>query len=441
MGVGGRRRARWRGGVVGLALLVSLLIAACSHPTSEPGLFGRHQPSPTASGSAGRSGRSADGGRLINPDLPVLGERIWFSGEGGAVPFRIGLHGLRRVPGGTVLDWSITPLPRVGLEPGEQLPDTVGVGPAGDPLAFRLIDTGGDRVYGPLTGRNGSDCLCTVPGSRLEVGQTLIQQLVFPALPSAVHAVAVDIPSVALFTGVPLPDPGQVVRAVQPVDLARPPDVDAVSRWTPAFSYRPTGQRFRIGIISVNASSDATSVVWSVQSLSPGAGLERPGGPPITAAADAAADRSVASGLQLAVSASGRVRAGRPLAVWRDRIAGDRSAGRSDGACLCTDLRGWTGGMTGAGRSVTVVSDLPALPLHAERVDVILPGLPRIPRVPVQRPGGAEAGYGGFIADHGAHWSSAAPYQVLGWPVDLWPTPRPDTSMLQFFDVSVGRLR
>lgn len=439
MRAGGRRRVLWHGGVLCLGLLISLLIGACSQPRSEPGLFGRQPPvrAPTVSAAPGPSGSGADGGRGVDPDLPVLGERIWVSGDGTASPFRIALHGLRRMAGGTVLDWSITPLPRAGLEPGTQLQDTVGVGPAGDPLAFRLIDTARGQVYGPLTGRDGNDCLCTVPGTRLQAGQTLVQQLLFPALPADLHAVAVDIPSVALFTGVPLPDRGQVVRAVHRVDLARPPDVDEVSRWTPAFTYGPTGQRFRLGIISVDASSDTTSVVWSIESLSAGPGLEARGAMPITAAVDGAAGRSVASGLRLAVSAAGRVRAGRPVGVWRAQIG----AGRSAGDCLCTELRGWTGGMVRAGRSVTVVSNVPALPLQADRVDAVFAGLARLDRIAVRRPGGAESAYTGYLPDGSRHWSSTAPYEILGWPVDAWPTPRPDASIVRFFDVSVSRLR
>ncbi len=417
---------------------MSLLIGACSQHRSEPGLFGRQQPvpAPTVSGTPARSGSGADGGRGVGPDLPVLGERIWVSGDGTATPFRIALHSLRRIAGGTVLDWSITALPRVGLELGTQLSDAVGVGPAGDPLGFRLIDTAAGRVYGPLTGRSGNDCLCTVPGTRMEAGRTLVQQLVFPALPADVHVVAVDIPSVALFTGVPLPDPGQVVRALHRVDLGRPPDVDEVSHWTPAFSYGPTGQRLRLGIVSVDASRDATSVVWSIQSLSAGPGLDAGGTLPITAAADAGTNHRVASGLRLAASAAD-ARVGRPVGVWREWTGDHRSPGR----CLCTDLGGWTGRLTPPGRSVTVVSNFPALPRRAGRVDAIFPGLVRIDRIAVRRPGGAESAHVGYLPDGSSHWSSGVPYEVLGWPVEAWPTPRPDASMLPFFDVSVGRLR
>jgi hypothetical protein len=421
------------------ALVTALVITGCSHAAQEPGLFGHSTPTPSPDApdtSTGRAGVPQDG--VINPDLPVLGERIWVSGDGAAVPFRIAVHGLRRIAGGTILDWSITPLPRVGLDPGQQLPDHVGLGPAGDPLSFRLIDTLAGRVYRPLIGKGRDDCLRTVPGSRLEIGQTLVQQLAFPAMPAGIHPVAVDIPSVALFTGVPLPDPGRLVRAVQPVDLARAPDVTDVIRWTPEFAYRPAGgQRFRIGIMSVDATSDATSVVWSIWSLTDGDGLEPTGAPPITDTLDSAAELSTASALRIAVSADGAVPAGRPQAAWREKAAGDRSTGR----CLCTDLRGWAAGMTTARRSVTVVTNLPPLPLHAERVDAIFPDLARIDRIDVGRPGGAGSSYGGFIADTGDHWGSSAPYQVLGWPVEVWPTPRPDASMVRFFDTSVGRLR
>ena len=60
-----------------------------------------------------------------NPDLPVVGEAVWTSGEGLGLTVRIAVHAVRRIPGATVLDWSVTPLSGAGLNSGDAVPAVV----------------------------------------------------------------------------------------------------------------------------------------------------------------------------------------------------------------------------------------------------------------------------------------------------------------------------
>jgi hypothetical protein len=52
----------------------------------------------------------------------VVGEATWTSADGLDITMRLAVHAVRRVPGGTVLDWSVTPLHGRGLRPNDPLP-------------------------------------------------------------------------------------------------------------------------------------------------------------------------------------------------------------------------------------------------------------------------------------------------------------------------------
>ena len=106
------RRAR-RGRRLGAACLgLALLLAGCTYSDREPGLFGRTPPrAPT---DTRPSTRPTDSTAAI----PVLGEAIYRSTDQSDVSVRIAVHAVRRVPGGTVLDWSVTALAGPGRAPG-----------------------------------------------------------------------------------------------------------------------------------------------------------------------------------------------------------------------------------------------------------------------------------------------------------------------------------
>jgi hypothetical protein len=416
----------WRSALTLLCVLFLLAATGCGqNPRHEPGLFGHNHPStgPTASYAP----------IPTNPDLPVLGERIWTSGDGRALPFRIAIHGLRRVDGATLLDWSVTPLAQVGLRPGERL-RVSGPGDANYAESFRLIDSDHQLVYHPLIGKQTHGCLCSIAHG-LQVGLTTMQQVAFPPIPGSVHTISVDIPGIALFTDVPIPPIDNYLGATSAVDLNRSPDLDEVIRWSPTFSYAPAGgQRLRIGVIAVDAAPTATTVVWSIWSITSGTGLSSTGGPPITAGTDTSAHRSTASGLELAVPGT----RSRPIPVWRESTTNSR-----DGDCLCTNLRGgWASGMNDARRSVTVISNLPALPFHTQFVDVILPGVARIERVPVTEAEDAGSRVSGPIVDVSGFITPSPPYRppARTGAAPNWPTPRPAHEIVRQFRAVVDRL-
>ena len=90
-------------------------VAGCSYDSVEPGLFGRPA---SQDATAPPIHRAAPEERQVqNPELPVVGEAIWTSADGLGITARIAVHAIRRFPGGTVLDWSVTPLHGPGLRP------------------------------------------------------------------------------------------------------------------------------------------------------------------------------------------------------------------------------------------------------------------------------------------------------------------------------------
>lgn len=424
---GGVRGVSWRAaGRVGLlGLVLTIVTAGCTYSSSEPGLFGRDQPSTAQSGLPG-----AD---RVNPDLPVLGERTLIPDRDDDPPLRVALHAIRRTKGGTLLDWSITPLQIVGFSVGQAVGDhSTAEQLADDAASFRIIDDDHRKVYDPLVNTRTDGCLCSVPAGGLRIGITTLLQVAFPPLPGTLHSVSVELPMVELFTEVPVPDAGSYFGPTRPDDLARSPDVDDVIRWSPAFDYRPAGgQRFRVGIIAVDAATDATSVVWSIRSLTAGGGLHRPGGPPITDRRDVMAHRSTASGLQLLVADSSQ----EPIGVWYE----SGSSGGHGATCLCTDLRSVTADLSRAGRSITVISNLPPLPLRTQFVDVILPGVGRMKQIPVTEAVDASSQVAGPIADRSS--TVDAPYGHWQAPSgDTWPAPRPAPAAFRHVRAGISRL-
>lgn len=420
----GRRLAWVAGRVIMLGLVLGLLVSGCTWGSQpEPGLFGRNQP------SAARSTPPPAPTDRVNPELPVLGERTLTPDRVDDPPFRVALHALRRTPGGTLVDWSITPLQVVGLRLGDPVDahSTAAelVAAAGN---FRIIDSDHGTVYRPLISTRTGSYIGSTPAGGLRVGVTSLLQVAFGVLPPTLHAVSVDLPDVELFTDVPVPEPGRYFGPTRAVDLARSPDVDEVIRWSPAFGYRPAGgQRFRIGIISVQSASDATSVVWSIWSLTDGEGLRGAAGAPITDRHDARAHHSTAGGLQLIPAGSAR-----PIKVWHESTDGNA-------VCLCSDLRSAPSDLSRARRSITVVSNLPPLPLRTQFVDIVLPGVGRMQHVPVSESLDSSSQVAGAIQDVSGEveaprgrWEAATG--------NTWPPPRPSRDVLRHTREIVARL-
>jgi hypothetical protein len=128
--------------------VVVLALTGCTYSAHEPGLF----PSPPPRTDAPSPSRFPP--QPTNPKLPVAAESIWVTGGRLAVTMRIAVHAVRRVEGGTVLDWSVTPLNAAGLGFGDDLPGIelgLDLPTRGNfEPAVSLLDPEGMQVYRPL---------------------------------------------------------------------------------------------------------------------------------------------------------------------------------------------------------------------------------------------------------------------------------------------------
>jgi len=192
---------------------------------------------------------------------------------------RFAVHGVRRVPGGSVLDYSVTALePRAGegADPDIDL-DFFGLGNAPN---VNLIDPGAEAVYRPLAEEQGG-CVCTfVYDAGLEAGVTDLHQAAFPDLPEELSEVTVEFGNGPLVQDVPVTPEGQVATASEETDLAAPAQELPVAGSTEKFVYpvatpsgdRPEEQPLRIDVNEVLAGSAGTTLVWTVSATRAGAG-------------------------------------------------------------------------------------------------------------------------------------------------------------------------
>src|SRR4030095_6081116 len=127
------------------------------------------------------------------------------------ITLRIAVHAVRRVAGGTVLDWSVTPLHGPGLRPNDPVPRRVDVGltrPGEGYPDILLGDAPRSRVYRPLTLKTAaSRCLCTsvtVVQQNLRIDYTTLLQVAFPPLPNDLATIDVQLATVPPFWQVPV---------------------------------------------------------------------------------------------------------------------------------------------------------------------------------------------------------------------------------------------
>ena len=132
---------------VATLLVLACLLAGCSYERVEPGLFGQPMTEQTTAPPL-QPVTPEETPPAPNPDLPVVGEAIWISADGLDVTVRLAVHAVRRVAGGTVLDWSVTPLQGAGLRPTDPLPTTLNLGltrPGEGYPDILLVDAAGAR--------------------------------------------------------------------------------------------------------------------------------------------------------------------------------------------------------------------------------------------------------------------------------------------------------
>jgi hypothetical protein len=401
---------RNRGRRLGAACLgLVLLLAGCTYSDREPGLFGR-TPAPETSPTDTRPTASTRDGIAA---VPVLGEAIYRSTGRVDVSLRIAVHAVRRVPVGTVLDWSVTALAGPGAAPDEQLFLELGLVEEFD---VSLIDPAGAKVYRPLINRRSGTCLCIpawLVGHTMVVNSPRLLQTTFPPLPASTRMVEVNIATVPIFSRIPVTPAGQVQTAAGKSDLARPADVPPPLASTEEFR-RPSGQSFVFEVESVLASGTFTSVVWTVRAVSSGPGsigTEHP-----------------------------RIRRSSIGPVLRAQTATVQIASEKTRQCLCPTLGNVVDRLRDAGDQVTVVTNFPALPRGTTNVDVLFPAVdPLVGITASPAPEGAFRAGGPAPARTGT-WSYIWNRPQAGWSLSRWPTPVPASIDPDRYRTTVDRL-
>jgi hypothetical protein len=387
----GARGAARGGRLAGiLALVLLVLLGGCSYAEDEPGLFGR-TPAPTPTDDQDQTPDST-------APVPVLGEATWTSVDPPGIPIRIAVHGVRRVPGGTVLDWSITALSGPGGVPGEPVPGGLRLS-LDEARDVALVDGPARRVYRPLLSRDGSSrCLCT-PARLAEEDLALdvpgLLQVAFPPLPESIRAIDVSVSPVPVFARIPVTPIGEVSAPIAETDLARPVEAAPALGRTADFTLS-SGQKFAIEVEAVLASASLTSVVWSLEARSRGPG-PGPGLQPQLTRKDA----------------------------WRVSPLRLRPAHGDGPTCLCLDPATWREQLEEPGRRITVVTNLGEIPRGTTAADVVFPGLPPLENIRVNLASDGAFRSGGTVRGPRQTWSYRTNRAQPGWRLYNWPTPAP----------------
>lgn len=427
-------------GVIGLAAVLS---AGCTYAKEEPGLFeNRATQSPSIENSPPAP---------TNPGLPVAAEAEWTTAEGLHISTRLAIHAVRRIQGGTVVDWSVTPLSSPGYGRGDGLPSWADIGLSrsseGDINMF-LLDPARGKVYRTLSHKSRRlfrRCLCTplwLAQQGLRIGETRLLQATFPPLPKALDFIDVDLVNLAPFLHVPVTPIGHVPTASLPTDLARPPAAGRQALAKHEFRYQREPRRMRgIAIDRVVAAARRTSLEWTIRSVTDQSSfILEPALSPIGGMLPDdvdVLDRDVVSGPMIRPHG---LPAAKPVTVsWMTAAV----AGRKAYECLCSSLGLWAGSLRRAGGQASVASNYPALPAGTRTVDVILPGVATLPDIPVVGAEDSAPRLGPskpYTGDTWIYYSSDPP---RGWTTAQWPTPLPDPDQLQdyqFYIENITRL-
>lgn len=432
------RPARSRSaGTLSAALLLVAVLSGCTYAKQEPGLFRTPQPSRTQQTS------NTDDGRFMplptNRRLPVLGEATWTTADGLAVSSRYAAHGLRRIPGATVLDYSITPLSAPGLRRGDRVGDQVNLGltrGGGPDVNILLLDSPRRLAYRPLVHRESRQfnrCLCTPlwrAQRTMRIGETRMLQAVFPEVPTAVVALDVSMVMLPPFWRVPLTSVDAVPRALPGgTDLSRPLENRPALTTPVTFSPDATPRREQsIQIDQVVAADHLVSMQWTITSLTPqtaGARLVA-AAPPVSATLPRgilATNPQSASGPRLRTN-------GKASAESRSLWMTTKGSGFGFIECLCTDIDLWASALAEEGGQATVVTHYPAGPAETSTVDVVLPGLTTLTSLSVTQgrepPTTGEEVRGSSLGE----WTYDPSNPPAGWSTVDWPTPLPGRHQL-----------
>lgn len=423
-----------------LAAFIGLvcLVAGCSYNRAEPSLFD-HPRMRGATAAPLRPVNPTESAQVANPDLPVVGEAVWTSADGLDITVRIAVHAVRRVAGGTVLDWSVTPLHGPGLRPNDPVPRRFDLGltrPGEGYPNILLVDAMRSHVYRPLTLKTaGSRCLCTpVPfvQQNLQIDNTTLLQVAFPPLPNDLATIDVQLATVPPFWQVPVTPAGMLPLASNATELTRRAETTSVLSSTQAFNYRPAGQHYLVMINGAYASSTFTSIAWTIQSLEAGRGLQAASRPPFADAAPPARAYNEISAGGPQIQLGGR--------VSRARLITNKLGGRGALECLCTDLRIGAAALRHVGAQMSVVTTLPPLPTGIPRVDIVLPGLTTLRNVAVTAPADATFRSAGPAVRAAQFWTYRADQPHPGWAPRDWPTPVPRAHQLRMYRATVDAI-
>lgn len=420
--------------VLGLFLLV---VTGCTWTETESGLLGRHEPS-----------SSPPSVIAANHHLPIAGETVWTSAEGLQVTSRIAVHAVRRATGMTVLDWSVTPLSAPNLQVGEEVPPAfdlgLGRGSLGNGISVVLIDAAHQRAYRPLGHINRKfyhRCLCTPLWAALEtlhLGETRLLQVAYPSLPASVRQVDVFASTVPVFPRVPVTDAGWVPDSTGLVDLARPPEPRRPLT-APTIVSTSSGKPLRTASLQVEevvGGAGVTTVRWTIRSVTDQVAIWLvPLRPPLAADVPDGVDvmtPSAPSGPLLVADGSRRL-----PARW---ITGQHE-GRTFLECLCSNFDTWAQGLYEAGSSAELVTAYPALPTGVDRVDVILPGVAKLRRLPVTpAPDDDNNKLAPPVRAEVGLWTYDDADPPHGWSSDQWPTAVPEPGQLRDYETSVDNI-
>jgi hypothetical protein len=431
------RPVRRRANLVALLALVCV-VAGCTYNRAEPSLFDHSRTSQTTVPLL-RPVTPVESAQVANPDLPVVGEAIWTSADGLDITVRIAVHAVRRVAGGTVLDWSVTPLHGPGLQPNDPVPRTLDLGltrPGKGYPNILLVDIARSRVYRPLTPKTAaSGCLCTpvtVVQQNLRIDYTTLLQAAFPPLPDDLAAIDVQLATVPPFWQVPVTPAGMLPLASYETELTRPAEETPVRASTQPFTYHPARQHYLVMINNVYASSSFTSIAWTIQSLEAGRGLQSASNPPF-------ADSVPPARAYNQISAGGpQIRLGNRLS--RARLITTKLAGHGALECLCSDLRIGAVAMRRVGKQMSVVTNLPPVPPGTSKVDIVLPGLTTLRNVAVTAAPDAAFRSAGPAVREPQFWTYSGNRSQSGWEPRNWPTPVPRQKELLGYRATVDTI-
>ncbi|MFT4214663.1 MAG: OmpA family protein [Microbacterium sp.] len=375
----------WR--LVAAATAATLLLTGCSEADD---------PSPTNAQSSSAADALAT--------IPVQASYVFYGTPTGEYPFRFSLIDVRRIEGGTVLDYALTALPFGDVGEGES---TFGLDTAdfdfdgeGNAPDISLLDIDGEEIYYPRAEYIGGHCPCTRPYfGGFEIGETQLHQVAYPELPEDLTTVTVNFGNGPLVEDVPVLEEGTVPVAAEPFDfrapaepLPSPASTGPFDQPIVAFSGEES-QPAKISVNAVLAGEDATTLVWSVEATGDGDGIgDFTIGSPMT---DPVTLYTV--GMYRSFSANGpglRPSGDEDAPVMRTWVStmlskpGVTQAGIESAdyrRCLCTEYSTYALDLDSAGDARVFTTKLPALPEGTETVDVVFPddALPALTDVPV----------------------------------------------------------